>query len=251
MTGTDPERETLVDAGGPVRAVLLSGAGRYADPWHPHAATSACLARLLGEAGFVAEVVEDAPAAFEALDGASLLVVNAGDPDGPCADGAAAPPLEPGERAALGVADLQLRAALERGIGLLVMHTGAATLRELPSFGEALGGRWERGTSWHPPRDDAQVRFVGGHPVRPPGSDGFVVDDERYTDLVFSAPTGRTGIAVIAEHDEGGTAHPLVWARELGRSRVVVDLLGHDTASYDSAEHRELLGRAIAWLGGG
>ena len=54
----------------------------------------------------------------------------------------------------------------------------------------------------------------------------------------------------LAEHDEGGVAHPLVWARELGPSRVIVDLLGHDTASYDSPEHRELLRRAIEWLAG-
>ena len=52
----------------------------------------------------------------------------------------------------------------------------------------------------------------------------------------------------LSEHEEDGMRHPLVWARELGRSRIVYDALGHDVRSYESAEHRELLTRALQWL---
>jgi uncharacterized protein len=40
----------------------------------------------------------------------------------------------------------------------------------------------------------------------------------------------------------------VLWARVLGRSRVVTDVLGHDERSYDSAAHRELISRAAQWL---
>ncbi|MGX5696617.1 ThuA domain-containing protein [Agromyces soli] len=228
-------------AGAAPRAVLLSGAGRYGDPWHPFAETSAALAEMLGEAGFAVDRFDAAEAALAALDGASLLVVNAGDPDGPNAEGAVAAPADP-ELVAAG--DQLLRAALERGIGVLATHTGAASLREYSAYGEALGGRWVRGRSWHPPLDEAHVRVVGAHPARS-GVDDFVVRDERYLDLDVTAP-----VEIVAEHEHDGARHPLVWARTTGRSRVVVDLLGHLPESYASPGHRALLRGALAWLAG-
>ena len=41
-----------------MRAIILSGAGRYADPWHPYAETSARLAELAATAGYDVEVHE-------------------------------------------------------------------------------------------------------------------------------------------------------------------------------------------------
>jgi uncharacterized protein len=39
-----------------------------------------------------------------------------------------------------------------------------------------------------------------------------------------------------------------VWARESRLARVVYDGLGHDTRSYQSPGHVELLQRAVGWL---
>ena len=50
----------------------------------------------------------------------------------------------------------------------------------------------------------------------------IVVDDELYTHLV------REGeFTVVASHNYEGADEPLVWIREVGASRVVVDALGH------------------------
>src|SRR5688572_591129 len=62
------------------RAVIASGAGRYADPWHPFAATSVRLADLLERDGWQVDVIDDPDVALTELEGAALLVVNAGDP---------------------------------------------------------------------------------------------------------------------------------------------------------------------------
>ncbi|MBM7503925.1 ThuA domain-containing protein [Agromyces aurantiacus] len=219
-----------------MRAIILSGAGRYADPWHPYAETSARLAELVAAAGYDVEVRDDVDAALAALrDDVDLVVVNAGDPDGPVPDGVEAD-------AQVEVDDTALAAAMDRGIGVLAMHASASSLRDYPAFDHAIGARWEPEVSWHPPFGEARVHLVGTHAVCE-GLDDFTVEDERYANLRLLEV-----IEPIAEHEEGGVRHPLVWAREFGRSRLVYDALGHDARSYDSAGHRALLARALEWL---
>lgn len=223
-----------------MRAVILSGSGRYADPWHRFDETSAALAGLIAGAGYHVEVSDDLLGGLAALDDVDLLVVNAGNPDAPSPDGVT----DPGEPSpdAIATAAAGFDSALERGIGILAVHAAASTLPELPAFGRALGARWITGLSWHPPIGDALVHVVGSHPVADDIGD-FTVVDERYSGLHLDDV-----IEPIAEHEEGGMRHPLIWARELGHSRLVYDALGHDARSYDSPEHRELLVRALDWL---
>ena len=80
------------------------------------------------------------------------------------------------------------------------------------------------------------------HPLCAPVTD-FDIIDERYVRL-RTAPD----VVPLAAHEHEGEVHPLLWARVLGRSRVVTDALGHDERSYDSAAHRELISRAAQWL---
>ncbi|WP_353813378.1 ThuA domain-containing protein [Agromyces sp. SYSU T00266] len=222
-----------------MRAMILSGAGRYADPWHPYAETSARLAELVADAGFEVEIREDVDAALGTLgDDVTLLVVNAGDPDRSSIDGE---PL-PADAEPAAVDDGPLAAALDRGIGILAVHAAASSLREVEAFDRAIGGRWEWDVSWHPPFGDARVHLVGNHAVRE-GLDDFALEDERYSSLLL-----HDVIEPIAEHEQDGIRHPLVWAREIGPSRLVYDALGHDTRSYDSPGHRALIANAIDWL---
>ncbi|MGR0220724.1 ThuA domain-containing protein [Agromyces sp. ZXT2-6] len=223
----------------PMRAMILSGAGRYADPWHPYPDTSARLAALVAEAGYDVEVREDVDAALATLgDDLTLLVVNAGDPDGPDAEGVA----PAADAASPAVDETALETAIDRGLGILAMHSAASSLRDYAAYHRAVGGRWEDDVSWHPPFGETHVHLVGNHAIRE-GLADFTVEDERYTALRL-----HDVIEPIAEHDEGGFRHPLAWAREFGRSRLVYDALGHDTRSYDSAEHRALIARALDWL---
>ena len=219
-----------------MRAIILSGAGRYADPWHPYAETSARLAPLVAAAGFEVEVREDVDAALATLsDDVTLLVVNAADPDGPVPDGVELDAVPPIDEAAFD-------AAIERGIGILAMHSAASSLRDYAAFDRAVGGRWEPDVSWHPPLGESLVHLVGNHPVRE-GLGDFTVHDERYTALRL-----HDVIEPIGEHEEGGARHPFIWAREFGRSRLVYDALGHDARSYDSEGHLALIARALEWL---
>ena len=221
----------MTGSGAAARAVIVSGAGRYADPWHPFAETSARLAELLGEAGIAAEVDDDVDARLADPGDVDLLVVNIGNP------GDTAPADEAARRGLLG--------HLERGGGLLAVHAAATSLPGVPEWEAILGGIWVRGTTHHPPYGPAQIHLCDDqHPITA-GLRDFELADERYTAMRVSGE-----VRVLADHEleDDRSRHPLLWTHRYGPARIVYDALGHDAASYDSAEHREIVRRAARWL---
>jgi hypothetical protein len=225
------------------KALLLSGVGRYADPWHPFAGTSAALAGLLQEAGFDVEIAADVDGALEQLGELAatglpdLLAVNVGLPR----DGRPSPGTPD---AAAGLARWL---ASERP--LLVSHVSSTSFTDLPEWEDGLGGRWIRGQSMHPEYGPAaiHVRPASGPIVE--GVENFTLPDERYSWL-RTAPD----ITIHATHSHEEVEHPVMWSLErlpqgtAPSGRTFYDALGHDAASYDSPEHRQLLRNAIAWL---
>jgi hypothetical protein len=211
--------------------LLLSGAGRFADPWHPFPETSAALAAALEARGGRVDVREDAEDALGSLaDGAlpGLLVVNLGwyGPD------------RLTEPATAG-----LVAALDAGVPVMLVHS---TLTAFPDWSwwrqTVLGGGWVFGTSYHPDYAEGVAQARLGHPITA-GLDRLAITDERYTALVVAE-----GSEVYLEHEEAGVRHPLAWTRRVGRSPVVADALGHDAGSYAAAGRRTLLERELDWL---
>lgn len=214
---------------------MLSGAGRYADPWHPFTQTSARIAGILTETGFdveVSERVDERLAALSANDTApDLLVVNVGNP---------------GE---LDTADAAARAGLlaylRRGGALLSMHVSSTSFPGIPEWESILGGIWVRGTTMHPDAGLARITtYPKRHPIVAPVHD-FELFDERYSFMRVA-----DDVVPLASHEHDGLEHPLLWAREYGSARVAYDALGHDGRSFDSAEHREIIARAARWLVG-
>lgn len=231
------------------RVLILSGADRYSDPWHPYTTTSTEIAKIVRSAGFEVTISTRIDEQLADLNGVSVLVVNSGDPNGPSkdilftAENSSVVTSEAISKSVLDQARVGLTTALKRGLGVLVMHSGVASLRDYPAYTELLGGSWVRDVSWHPPHGIVQVLFRRiTHPVTS-GLRDFTLLDERYTNLLITAP-----IEVLAEHEEAGQRYPLIWARSLGNSRLIYDALGHDARSYESAEHRRVLVRALNWL---
>lgn len=221
-------------------ALLLSGAGRYSDPWHPFAQTSAAIAALLEGRGLTVRTADDVDSALEDLrDPASwpdLLVVNVGCPR----DDAASP----GTAAASAGLDVWVAG----GRPLLALHSSSTSFLDSESWERALGGRWVRGVSMHPEYGPAHIALDGSFPV---GVPDFTVEDERYSWLRTSPD-----VVVHARHEHEGHLHPLMWSLErtverggvTATARSFYDALGHDAASYASPERRELLRRAVGWL---
>lgn len=212
------------------RGLVVSGAGRYADPWHPFAQTSAAIAAVLASRGLDVRVSADVDGALADLDGVELLAVNIGAPD--TADAAADAAVRAG-----------LLQYLERGAALLVLHVSVTSLPAVPEWESIVGGTWLRGTTMHPDLDLAHVQV---HPLAHPiveGTADFDLEDERYT-FLRTAPD----VVPLLSHDHEGREYPLLWARRFGEARVVYDALGHDIRSFRSAEHRRVLGNAVDWL---
>lgn len=218
-------------------ATILSGSGRYADPWHPFPETTAALVGALVTAGYDVLVREDVDAALNDMESVEthlpdLLVVNVGLPR----DGGPSPAAE---------ASGGLTRYLRSGRPLLGMHVSATSFTESPEWERALGGRWVRGISMHPEQSEALIR-VNEHPLTA-GIDDFTIFDELYSFLRV-----RTSVQVLAAHWRDADQHPLIWVRESDKAygRAAYDALGHDARSFTSTEHLAMLGRLIDWLSG-
>jgi hypothetical protein len=212
------------------RTLVLSGGGRYRDPWHPFAATSARLAEIAESLGHTVELAEELEERLVDLDGVDVIVVNAAD--GPVTD-------------AHDAAVAGLNAFLARGGGVLGIHVGASTLIGMPEWEGVTGMRWIAGVSMHPPLGPSHVLVHPEvHPIAAPLHD-FDLLDERYCHLRL-APD----VVPFVSHDHEGANQPLVWARNFGNARIVTNALGHGVESYDSAEHHELILRSFQWLTG-
>src|SRR5690349_19137920 len=136
------------------QVMVLSGAERYADPWHDFPATSARLAEVVAGPGRRVRIVDDVETALAGLDRVDLLVVNVGNP----ADG------EPNPAAAAAIGGL--RTYVDRGGSVLAVHAAATTFTTEERWPQMIGGRWIRGTSMHPPYGLAHLTLVGsGHPI--------------------------------------------------------------------------------------
>ena len=172
------------------RALVVSGAGRYADPWHPFAATSVRISHILRDVGFAVEVSESVDDSLAALQSdasdVDLLVVNVGSPREPDAADA-------GSRAGL-------LAHLGRGGAVLSMHVSATSFPAIPEWEAIVGGIWVRGTTMHPDAGPARIKiYAERHAIVAPLHD-FTVFDERYSYLrrpVFPCPNERMLDAVV------------------------------------------------------
>jgi uncharacterized protein len=218
-----------------VRNVILSGGVAHDFP-----ATSAALADVLGEVGFRSRVREDLESVLADLDGVGLVTVNL-----------LRWRMETGRYAhlrgrwglSLGEAAREaLRAHVEGGGGLLAMHSAPICFDDWPQWEHLLGGAWIWGRSCHPPLGPVRVSVrTGAHPIVA-GIGDFALTDEVYGFLRL-----RGDVVPLMTSPHGGADHPLLWAREVGRGRVVYDALGHHPESYDCPEHRAIVQRAAHW----
>jgi type 1 glutamine amidotransferase len=211
--------------------LIISGAGCYSDPWHSFADTSQRLAKIISALGHDVTVSEAVEQALAEPGEPDLIVVNIGNPR------------EARPQSRIDAAERGLDRHLQRGGALLGIHVSATSLTTMSGWSEMLGGHWVRGRTMHPKQNLATILVrARAHPIVRDLAD-FTVFDERYSYLHTNPD-----ITVLYVHQSEGQLHPIVWARESGLARVVYDGLGHDTRSYESRGHVELLRRVMGWL---
>jgi hypothetical protein len=213
-------------------ALVLSGAGRFGDPWHPFAETSAALGTALRDRGYTLSLSDDADAGLAALAHTalpSLLVLNIGwyGPDRfsePATEG--------------------LVSALQTGLPTLLVHSTLTAFPDWALWHQITGGGWTYGTTYHPDYAPGVALADPDHPLTG-GLDRLAIGDERYTRMWVG-----DGSAVFLRHEEDGQRHPLGWTRVWGASPIVADALGHDAAAYRAPGRETLLRRELDWLQG-
>lgn len=141
-----------------------------------------------------------------------------------------------------------LLAHVEAGGALLAMHTAPICFDGDPRWRALLGAAWDWDRSHHPPLGPVRVRRTAAgaaHPITAAADDVDLVD-EVYADLAIDDDVDPLLTSAV-----DGVDQPVLWAREVGEGRVVVDLLGHDRPSLDHPAHAAVLRRALRWLVGG
>ncbi|MFC4115932.1 ThuA domain-containing protein [Nonomuraea zeae] len=213
------------------RNLILSG-GLF----HDFAATSAALAEVLAEAGVESEITEDIAGALSEPSEVQLITVNA--LRWQMTQDRFADLREEWRFGLPAEARTTILDHLDRGGGLLCMHSASICFDDWQGWPRVLGGSWTWPKSHHPPLGWTGVRVHGTHPVVA-GLRDFDVVDEVYSDL---------DVLPDVEPLASSNGQPLIWARPVRRGRVFYDALGHDTRSYDNEIHRTLLQRAALWL---
>lgn len=131
---------------------------------------------------------------------------------------------------------------VEAGGGLLALHTACVCFDDWAGWGDLLGAAWSWGRSSHRPVAPVRIEpTTQRHPVTG-GVGPFTLTDEVYADL-----DPRPGLVALATSTQEGASHPVLWVREQGSGRVVVDTLGHTPASLEAPAHRVLLRRGALW----
>ncbi len=134
---------------------------------------------------------------------------------------------------------------VERGGGLVAMHTTPICFDDWPGWGDIVGGGWHWGVSAHPPAGPVRAEVVADHPVTAGVPAHLELVDEVYGDLDL-----RPGLVVLAtarRHDDDAE-QPVLWAHRYGAGRVVFDGFGHDAESIRDPGHRRVILNAIDWV---
>ncbi|WP_165073363.1 ThuA domain-containing protein [Paludisphaera rhizosphaerae] len=136
----------------------------------------------------------------------------------------------------------KLRAYLDRGGGLVVIHFAVNGGKSPDALADLIGLAWGPGAKYrHGALDltftDPKSPITEGLPTK------FHLVDESYWNL--RGDTSR--IEVLATGPEEDAARPLMWTRRQGKGRVFVSIPGHYTWTYDDPLFRLIHLRALSW----
>lgn len=216
------------------RIRIISGSGRYTDPWHPFADTSRAIAEIARDLGHDVELVDSEPESLTELAGVDLVVINVG--------GNPKVTLDPDPAWARSFATFGTW--LTAGNPVLGVHTASNAFPDWSAWPSLLGGQWIRGRSMHPERSEFTFLAAPGAADHPAlgGLTSVTAFDERYSYLDVqesSTPLLQQGFEDVD--------HVMGWVRTVGQP-AIYDGLGHGPESYESADRRHLLAAEISWL---
>jgi uncharacterized protein len=125
------------------------------------------------------------------------------------------------------------------GGGLVVVHSGTASYKEIGSVRAVTGGTF----IGHPPQCLVTLKPIPNHPLTTGLTDAFEVFDEHYLMELDDADAD----VFLTSHSAHGT-QPAGWARCEGRGRVCVLTPGHNPEVWLHPSFQQLLMNALRWV---
>ncbi len=144
-----------------------------------------------------------------------------------------------------------LKAFVESGHGVVVLHHGIVDFDEWPWwYDEVVGGKYLMKPwngmpgSTYKHDEDVHVRVAAEHPITR-GMSPMHLTDETYKGMWVSPK-----VKVLLTTDNPTSDGPVAWVSPYGKARVVYIQLGHDRLANENPLYRELVHRAVMWVGG-
>lgn len=139
-----------------------------------------------------------------------------------------------------GATENVLRDFVRAGGGLVAVHSGTASYKEVPAVRGLLGGVFDH----HPPPCPVTVEPVAGHRLTGGVSTPFTIHDEHYQ-MIMDDSTAEIFLRSRSLHG----VQPAGWTRCEGKGRVAVLTPGHFPEVWLQAGFQRLLENALRWVG--
>jgi len=131
---------------------------------------------------------------------------------------------------------------VERGRGLLVIHSGTVGYKDETVFRNLVGGVFVR----HPEQCDVTVETTAESPATDPNAGPFTLRDEHY----FVETYGDDLQFFLQSTSAEGTQRA-GWTRRQGAGRVCVLTPGHNLAVWLHPQYQRRIVAALNWCGAG
>lgn len=129
---------------------------------------------------------------------------------------------------------------VQKGNGLLAIHSGTAGYQETPILRRLLGGVFTH----HPEQCEVMMEPLTGHPLAKDAAQ-FILKDEHYF-MEMHDPKVDVFMATRSEHGE----QPAGWRKVEGDGRVAVLTPGHNLEVWQHPSFQALLLNTLRWCGG-
>lgn len=211
--------------------------------FHPFEDASAALASVLGRVGIESDITLDVEGGLASIGSYDLLTIFAlrwrmlnHEKYIPYRDEWAFELSSAGQKA--------ITSHVQKGGGLLALHTASICFDTWPAWRDVLGGIWVWDQTFHPPLGSISVEPAEDEHAILNGAQGFTLSDEVYHHL----ERVPDAVPLLKAHVEGSDeSHTVGWSNTFGDGRVVYDALGHDAASIEQTDHAQFLRRAALW----
>ena len=134
---------------------------------------------------------------------------------------------------------------VEAGRPLMITHPASwYNWENWPEYNEQLVGGGSRS---HEPIQAFTVEVLQpNHPLMEGVPASFEITDELYRAEIL--PDAQAIVLAIGRSHETEAIYPVIWVRQVGDAKIVVNTLGHDDRAHDLPAYKRIIANSRRWL---